>query len=150
MKLNGHSALILLSLGIAPIMATPVAAQKHNAPGVTDTEIKVGQTMPYSGPASAWGAVGRAEVAYLKMINDRGGIRGRKVTLISRDDGFSPPKTVEQTRTLIEGDQVAFIFNSLAREMGLFANTSTSIAYRSSSFRRPWRNSTTRNTIPGP
>jgi branched-chain amino acid transport system substrate-binding protein len=113
MKLTSHSVLILLSFGIAPIMATPVAAQKHNAPGVTDTEIKVGQTMPYSGPASAWGAVGRAEVAYLKMINDRGGIRGRKVTLISRDDGFNPQKTVEQMRTLIEGDQVAFIFNSL-------------------------------------
>jgi branched-chain amino acid transport system substrate-binding protein len=113
MAINRHSLLILLSLGTAPIMATEVAAQKHNAPGVTDTEIKVGQTMPYSGPASAWGAVGRAEVAYLKMINDRGGIRGRKVTLISRDDGFNPQKTVEQTRTLIEGDQVAFIFNSL-------------------------------------
>jgi branched-chain amino acid transport system substrate-binding protein len=113
MKLNSHSALILLSLGIASIIATPVAAQKHNAPGVTDTEIKVGQTMPYSGPASAWGAVGRVEVAYLKMINDRGGIRGRKVTLLSLDDGFSPSKTVEQTRKLVERDGAAFIFNSL-------------------------------------
>ena len=73
MAINGHSLLILLSLGTAPIMATEVAAQKHIAPGVTDTEVKVGQTMPYSGPASAWGAVGRAELAYLKMINDRGG-----------------------------------------------------------------------------
>ena len=94
-------------------MATEVAAQKHIAPGVTDTEVKVGQTMPYSGPASAWGAVGRAELAYLKMINDRGGLRGRKIALISLDDGFSPPKAVEQTRRLVESDGVAFIFNTL-------------------------------------
>src|SRR4249920_3714165 len=112
MELNGYSR-VLISVCIVAVTSSTVAAQKSNAPGVTDTEIKVGQTMPYSGPASAWGAVGRAEVAYLKMINDRGGIRGRKVTLISRDDGFNPQKTVEQTRTLIEGDQVAFIFNSL-------------------------------------
>ena len=113
MAINGHSLLILLSLGTAPIMATEVAAQKHIAPGVTDTEVKVGQTMPYSGPASAWGAVGRAELAYLKMINDRGGLRGRKIALISLDDGFSPPKAVEQTRKLVESDGVAFIFNTL-------------------------------------
>jgi branched-chain amino acid transport system substrate-binding protein len=69
---------------------------------VTNTEIRVGQTMPYSGPASAWGAVGKAEVAYIKMINDAGGIRGRKITLISLDDAFSPPRTVEQTRKLVE------------------------------------------------
>ena len=113
MAINGHSLLILLSLGTAPIMATEVAAQKHIAPGVTDTEVKIGQTMPYSGPASAWGAVGRAELAYLKMINDRGGLRGRKIALISLDDGFSPPKAVEQTRRLVESDGVAFIFNTL-------------------------------------
>jgi branched-chain amino acid transport system substrate-binding protein len=113
MKLNGHSALILLSLGIASIIANPVAAQKHNAPGVTDTEIKVGQTMPYSGPASAWGAVGRAELAYFKMINEQGGINGRKINLISLDDAFSPPKTVEQTRRLIEKEGVSIIFGSL-------------------------------------
>jgi len=113
MKLNGHSALILLSLGIASIIATPVAAQKHNAPGVTDTEIKVGQTMPYSGPASAWGAVGRAELAYFRMINEQGGVNGRKINLISLDDAFSPPKTVEQTRRLIEQEGVSIIFGSL-------------------------------------
>jgi branched-chain amino acid transport system substrate-binding protein len=83
------------------------------APGVTDTEIKIGQTMPYSGPASAWGAVGKGELAYIKMINDRGGVRGRKINLISLDDGFSPPKTVEQTRRLVEGDGVAFIFGAI-------------------------------------
>ena len=88
-------------------------AEKTKLLGVTDTEIKIGQTMPYSGPASAWGTIGLAELAYFKMINDRGGINGRKIRLISLDDGFSPPKTVEQTRKLIEGEGVAFIFGSL-------------------------------------
>lgn len=83
------------------------------APGVTDAEITVGQTMPYSGPASAWGSIGLAELAYFRMINDRGGINGRKIRLISLDDGFSPPRTVEQTRKLIEQEGVAFIFGSL-------------------------------------
>jgi branched-chain amino acid transport system substrate-binding protein len=80
---------------------------------VTDTEIKIGQTMPYSGPASAWGTVGRAELAYFKMINDQGGINGRKIKLISLDDAFSPPKTVEQTRKLIEEEGVTIIFGSM-------------------------------------
>ena len=84
-----------------------------NAPGVTDTEIKIGQTMPYSGPASAYGAVGRTEVAYFKMVNEMGGVNGRKLNLISLDDGYSPPKTVEQTRRLVEQEGVAFIFGSL-------------------------------------
>src|SRR6478672_2623508 len=103
--------LILMSFCIAAATGSPAAAQK--TPGVTDTEIKIGQTIAYSGPASAWGAVGRAELAYVKMINDRGGIRGRKITLISLDDGFSPPKTVEQTRRLVERDEVAFVFGSM-------------------------------------
>ena len=84
-----------------------------NAPGITDTEIKIGQTMPYSGPASAYGVIGRANAAYFKMINEMGGINGRKLNLISLDDGYSPPKTVEQTRRLVEQEQVAFIFGSL-------------------------------------
>ena len=84
-----------------------------NAPGITDTEIKIGQTMPYSGPASAYGQIGRAETAYFKMINEAGGINGRKINFLSLDDGYSPPKTVEQIRRLVEQDQVAFIFNSL-------------------------------------
>jgi ABC-type branched-subunit amino acid transport system substrate-binding protein len=82
-------------------------------PGVSDTEIKIGQTMPYSGPASAWGTIGKAEAAYFKMVNDWGGVNGRKINLISLDDGYSPPKTVEQTRQLIEHEQVAFIFGTL-------------------------------------
>jgi branched-chain amino acid transport system substrate-binding protein len=84
-----------------------------NAPGVTDTEIKFGETMPYSGPASAYGVYGRTHAAYFKMINEQGGVNGCKLNLISLDDGYSPPKTVEQTRRLVEQEQVAFIFGSL-------------------------------------
>jgi branched-chain amino acid transport system substrate-binding protein len=84
-----------------------------NAPGVTDTEIKIGQTMPYSGPASSFGVVGRTEAAYFKMINEMGGVNGRKINLISLDDGYSPPNAVEQTRRLVEQEQVAFIFGSV-------------------------------------
>jgi branched-chain amino acid transport system substrate-binding protein len=98
------------SAGLVMSRAPALAA---NAPGVTDTEIKIGQTMPYSGPTSAAGVVGLIEVAYFKMINEKGGITGRKINLISLDDGYSPPKTVEQTRFLIEQEQVAFIFGSL-------------------------------------
>jgi branched-chain amino acid transport system substrate-binding protein len=105
--------LLLISCCAAGFAASPVAAQKSYAPGVTDAEIKVGQTMPYSGPASAWGAVGRAELAYFKMINEQGGINGRKINLISLDDAFSPPKTVEQTRKLVEQEGVSIIFGSL-------------------------------------
>jgi branched-chain amino acid transport system substrate-binding protein len=89
------------------------AAPAANAPGITDSEIRIGQTMPYSGPASAYGAIGRAEAAYFEMLNEAGGINGRKINLLSLDDGYSPPKTVEQIRRLVEQDQVAFIFQSL-------------------------------------
>ena len=88
-------------------------AQKQYGPGVTDTEIKIGQTMPYSGPASAYGTIGRVEAAYLNKINSEGGINGRKIKLISLDDAYSPPKTVEQTRKLIEQEEVLLIFGSL-------------------------------------
>jgi branched-chain amino acid transport system substrate-binding protein len=97
----------------AAFAASADAARADNAPGVTDTEIKIGQTMPYSGPASAYGVIGRTETAYFKMINEQGGVNGRKINLISLDDGYSPPKTVEQTRRLVEDEKVAFIFNSL-------------------------------------
>ncbi|MGP0094354.1 MAG: ABC transporter substrate-binding protein [Xanthobacteraceae bacterium] len=89
------------------------AAFAANAPGITDSEIKIGQTMPYSGPASAYGVIGKTEAAYFKMINEMGGINGRKINLISLDDGYSPPKTVEQIRRLVEQDQVAFVFQTL-------------------------------------
>jgi ABC-type branched-subunit amino acid transport system substrate-binding protein len=82
-------------------------------PGVTDTEIKLGQTMPYSGPASAYGTIGRVEAAYFKRINDKGGINGRKINLISVDDAYSPPKTVEQVRKLVEQDNVLATFQTL-------------------------------------
>jgi branched-chain amino acid transport system substrate-binding protein len=88
-------------------------ARAANAPGVTDSEIKIGQTMAYSGPLSSYGVIGKTELAYFKMINEAGGINGRKINLISVDDGYSPPKTVEQIRRLIEQENVAFIFNSL-------------------------------------
>ena len=88
-------------------------AARADTPGVTETEIKIGQTMPYSGPASAYGVIGKADTAYFKMINDTGGINGRKITLVSLDDAYSPPKTVEQTRRLVEQEGVAFLFNSL-------------------------------------
>ncbi len=89
------------------------AAWAANAPGVTDTEIKIGQTMPYSGPASAYGVIGRTEGAYFRMINETGGVNGRKLNLISLDDGYSPQKTVEQTRRLVEQEKVALIFGSV-------------------------------------
>src|SRR5262245_37417477 len=101
------------ALLLALAFAHPAAAQKNYAPGVSDREIKIGQTMPYSGPASAYGAVGLAELAYFRMLNERGGVNGRKINLISLDDGYSPPQTVEQTRRLVEQDGVAFIFGSL-------------------------------------
>ncbi len=82
-------------------------------PGVSDTEIKIGNTNPYSGPASAYGAIGRAIAAYFAKINDEGGINGRKIDFISLDDGYSPPRTVEQIRKLVEQDQVLLIFQSL-------------------------------------
>ena len=88
-------------------------AEAKDTPGVTATEIKIGQTMPYSGPASAYAAIGKGELAFIKMVNDKGGIKGRKITLLSVDDGYTPAKTVEQIRKLVESEGVALIFNSL-------------------------------------
>ena len=101
------------SAAAAAFAARVSSARADNAPGVTDAEIKIGQTMPYSGPASAYGVIGRTEAAYFKMINEQGGINGRKINLISLNDGYSPPKTVEQVRRLVEQEQVAFLFNTL-------------------------------------
>ena len=88
-------------------------AQKKYDPGASDTEIKVGNIMPYSGPASAYGVIGHTEAAYFRMINDQGGINGRKVNFITYDDAYSPPKAVEHTRKLVESDEVLLIFNPL-------------------------------------
>src|SRR5271154_3881472 len=101
------------SAAAAAFAAGARSAWADNAPGVSDTEIKIGQTMPYSGPASAYGVIGKADTAYFKMINEMGGINGRMINLISLDDGYSPPKTVEQVRRLVEDEKVAFLFNTL-------------------------------------
>jgi ABC-type branched-subunit amino acid transport system substrate-binding protein len=97
---------------IAASGSSAVAQKKYDT-GVTDTEIKIGNIMPYSGPASAWSVVGRAEAAYFRKVNAAGGVNGRKVNFISYDDAYSPPKTVEQARKLVESDEVFLIFNSL-------------------------------------
>ena len=88
-------------------------AQKKYDTGATDTEIKIGNIMPYSGPASAYGLIGKTEEAYFKKVNAEGGINGRKINFISYDDGYSPPKTVEQARKLVESDEVLLVFNPL-------------------------------------
>ena len=97
-------------LGLA---AAPAVAQKKYDPGASDAEIRIGNIMPYSGPASAYGTIGKAQAAYFRMINEQGGVNGRKITFISYDDAYSPPKTVEQARKLVEGDEVLLIFASL-------------------------------------
>jgi branched-chain amino acid transport system substrate-binding protein len=94
-------------------VAGKVQAQKKYDPGANDKSIKFGQTMPYSGPASAYGVIGKTEDAYFKMINEQGGINGRKLEFISLDDGYAPPKTVEMTRRLVEQDEVLFIYGML-------------------------------------
>jgi ABC-type branched-subunit amino acid transport system substrate-binding protein len=103
----------LFALALATAVSQVSYAQKKYGPGVTDTEIKIGSTNPYSGPASAYGVIGRAESAYFKMINDQGGINGRKINFISLDDGYSPPRTVEQVRKLVEQEQVLFLAGTL-------------------------------------
>jgi branched-chain amino acid transport system substrate-binding protein len=97
---------LVLAAGLA------IAADRYG-PGVSDTDIKIGNTMPYSGPASGYSAIGKAQAAYFNMINEQGGINGRKITFLSRDDGYSPPKTVEQVRKLVEEDQVLLLFQPL-------------------------------------
>jgi len=101
------------ALAVAAISPNVYAQAAKYGPGASATEIKLGQTMPYSGPASAYGTIGKLHQAYFKMINDNGGINGRKVNLISLDDGYSPPKTVEQVRRLVEQDEVLALFQTL-------------------------------------
>ena len=105
---TGLGLALALTLG-----ASTAFAQKAYGPGVTDTEIKFGNTMPYSGPASAYATIGKTEAAYFDMVNANGGINGRRIDFISYDDGYSPPKAVEQARRLVEDDGVLLIFNSL-------------------------------------
>ena len=100
------------------LTAAPAAAQKYD-PGATDAEIKIGNIMPYSGPASAYGTIGRTIAAYFAMVNEQGGVNGRKINFISYDDAYSPPKAVEQARKLVESDEVLFI----AQPLGTASNT---------------------------
>src|SRR5215216_6931187 len=101
------------ALALLAVTSTASFAQKKYDVGATDTEIKIGNIMPYSGPASAYGVIGKTEEAYFRKINAEGGINGRKINFVSYDDAYSPPKTVEQARKLVESDEVLLIFNSL-------------------------------------
>jgi len=107
----GFAAMAGLALALAA--ATPASAQKKYDTGATDTEIKIGNIMPYSGPASAYAVIGKTEAAYFNKINAEGGVNGRKINFVSYDDAYSPPKAVEQARKLVESDGVLFIFQSL-------------------------------------
>ncbi|MCA1389968.1 ABC transporter substrate-binding protein [Bradyrhizobium sp. IC3123] len=108
-RLGAFSAALVL----AATLSTTALAQKKYDTGASDTEIKIGNIMPYSGPASAYGVIGKTEEAYFRKINAEGGINGRKINFITYDDAYSPPKTVEQARKLVESDEVLLIFNSL-------------------------------------
>jgi branched-chain amino acid transport system substrate-binding protein len=106
-------AIFSAAFAVLAVSSSGALAQKKYDTGATDTEIKIGNIMPYSGPASAYGVIGKTEEAYFKKINAAGGINGRKINFITYDDGYSPPKTVEQARKLVESDEVLLIFNSL-------------------------------------
>ena len=110
--MNCHSRLLSAFI-ILGLVTVPASAQKKYDPGASDTEIKIGNTNPYSGPASAYGTIGRTIAAYFNKINAEGGVNGRKITFITYDDGYSPPKTVEQARKLVESDEVLLILQSL-------------------------------------
>src|SRR5258708_18150651 len=119
MQMNKRMLLASIA-GLAVAVAGPALAQKKYGPGASDTEIKMGNTNPYSGPASAYGLIGKTIDAYFRKVNAEGGINGRKINFISYDDASAPPKTVEQSRKLVESDEVLFIFQPL----GTAANTS--------------------------
>ncbi len=108
-----RSLLAGVAAALAAGPAVPRLPRAAEAVGVTATEIKVGNTMPYSGPNSAYGVIGRTEQAFFRMVNEQGGIAGRRINFVTYDDGFSPPKAVEQVRRLVEQDRVAFLFNTL-------------------------------------
>jgi ABC-type branched-subunit amino acid transport system substrate-binding protein len=114
MAVTGRFAIAsIAAFALLAVSGSGALAQKNYDTGATDTEIKIGNIMPYSGPASAYGVIGKTETAYFKKINDAGGINGRKINFISYDDAYSPPKTVEQARKLVESDEVLFVFNAL-------------------------------------
>src|SRR6201989_1286329 len=110
LNFGARGALALLALGLA---VTPALAQKKYGPGVTDKEIKIGTTTPFSGPASAYSAGAVSATAYFQMINEQGGVNGRKINYVALDDAYSPPKTVEQIRKLVESEEVLFLVNNV-------------------------------------
>src|SRR5580700_7782314 len=112
-SISSYAKSVSLAGLLAVALASTASAQKKYDPGATDTEIKIGNIMPYSGPASAYATIGKTEDAYFKKISAEGGINGRKINFVSYDDGYSPPKAVEQARKLVEGDEVLLIFNPL-------------------------------------
>src|SRR5258708_18449357 len=112
MQMNKRMLLASIA-GLAVVVAGPALAQKKYGPGASDTEIKIGNTNPYSGPASAYGLIGKTIEAYFKKVNAEGGINGRKVTFITYDHGYSPPKTVEQGRKLVETDHGLLLLHTL-------------------------------------
>jgi branched-chain amino acid transport system substrate-binding protein len=114
LSMNNKKMQLLAAAAAFSLLATQSAfAQKKYDTGASDTEVKIGNVEAYSGPASAYGIIGKTEEAYFKMVNDNGGVNGRKINFISYDDGYSPPKTVEQIRKLIESDEVFLVFNAL-------------------------------------
>jgi branched-chain amino acid transport system substrate-binding protein len=117
--LNHCCGLLVLSLSVATLISSQSFAQKKFDPGASDSEIKIGNIMPYSGPLSAYSSIAKAEAAYVNKVNAEGGVNGRKINFISVDDGYSPPKTVEQARKLVESDEVLFIFQSLGTPTSL-------------------------------
>ena len=108
-----RTAALVTATAVITLSSGAAFAQKKYDTGASDTEIKIGNIMPYSGPASAYGIIGKTEEAYFKMINDKGGINGRKINFVTYDDGYSPPKAVEQVRKLVESDEVLAVFNPL-------------------------------------
>src|SRR3981189_1606345 len=115
--INRFAIASLAAFAVIAATSSSALAQKKYDIGATDTEIKIGNIMPYSGPASAYGVIGKTEEAYFRKINAEGGVNGRKITFVSYDDAYSPPKTVEQARKLVESDEVLLIFNSLGTAM---------------------------------
>src|SRR5919199_2155760 len=113
MSVTTKLAVLSTALAVVAASSSGALAQKKYDTGAADSEIKIGNIMPYSGPASAYGVIGKTEEAYFRKINAEGGINGRKINFVSYDDAYSPPKTVEQARKLVESDEVLLIFNSL-------------------------------------
>src|ERR1700682_6223791 len=113
LPLSSNLIAVATAAAFTVLSAQAALAQKKYDTGASDSEIKIGNVEAYSGPASAYGVIGKTEDAYFKMINDEGGINGRKINFISYDDGYSPPKTVEQVRKLVERDEVFLVFSPL-------------------------------------